>query len=251
MKRLVSLAAGLVALGGLGLVTSPAAHAATPCTGTLKDTTINDDIVVPSAGFCQLLHVTVNGNVTVQPNAELGTDNGTVINGTVTADQAHVNLFNTTVNRAVQINHPTDLWQFPDSGIFCGDHLASLTVTNGGGQQPPVDVGGTVPNSYADCSTLGGGNTLSGSLVFTNNAQGGVIDNNTIGSDATLTQNSGYVEFDNNTVRGSVTATGNSGNGEIAGNRISGNLVVKNNCPTWTVSGNTVRGSSTVKPCGL
>src|SRR5215831_9607070 len=79
-------AMAMLAFGMMLATVSLARADNTSCTGTLVNTTINGNLVVPDSASCELDHVAVTGNVLVGHDASLLVDAGVTITGNVHAD---------------------------------------------------------------------------------------------------------------------------------------------------------------------
>lgn len=225
MRKLITLGA-VASLLVVGIATmAPPASAATQCTGLLTGT-INGDVYVPYGATCYL-RATVNGNIYVNPSGWL--DSGFASGGP------------STVNGSVYASNPRNV-------IFLASTITgSITITGltGGG-----------------CSSGLGGNTINGSVTYSNSAPGssffetgggtcggGTFGNN-IGQSVIINGNRGQVQLNGdgpgggNTIHGNVTINGNTGGGVANYNNITGSMTCNNNSPAYTAVGNTTGGTN-------
>jgi hypothetical protein len=163
----------------------PAAGAATACTGTIANTTVNDNVVVPAGATCVLLNTTVTKNVAVEPGASI-TIVGTTIQGSLASSGAHdvrigdcgefgcPNPRRTVINGNVAIQGTTGVPFFPTKNVICDATFAGANVVIQGNSAPFTI--GTDP----ECN-FGTVNQIAGSLVVVGNTAPMTLRNNAVG----------------------------------------------------------------------
>ncbi len=218
MKRfaLTTLAAFGILLGAV-----PVARAAdTTCTGTISNTTINGNLVVPANTNCTLgSDVTVGGNVTVDSGASLAitpTASPVKIGGNILAATspgcffvAIGSLAPVTIGGNVEIEDCTD-----DSGY---NAFGTGTVKIGGNF--------TCNHSAGGCAAIGG--SVGGNLMVDDNPGGADVFGNNVGGNVEADGNHSFTTVRNNTIGGNLTCTGNTPAAVASGNTVHG----KTNCP--------------------
>ena len=235
-KRLFMAAATLLTLGVFG-VSAASAGGPTRCVGAEGPVTIEGDVIA-GAG-CNLSETTVEGNVTVEPNGSLTTNEGTttVITGNVQSNKAtEISLrANGSIGRNVQIQGTaggSNLHNGTVKGnVQIQNSLAFVNVadeTVGGNVQLQNNTGagavGCIATTGPGCAFVGverstvGGNVLVGSNSLTATEANEVfVEHDSVSH--------GNVQIQNNSA-----AEGSAFNGMLAiENQVGTNLEVRNN----------------------
>jgi hypothetical protein len=191
--------AGLVALGSSAVFATSSFAANTTCTGTISFTTISGSVYVPSGAFCTLDDVLVKGSVIVQPGAgDLVTEGGTQINAYVTSNGAGaIQIADTTVKASISIDN-TNPSNNQSSRVVCSTVGGFINV-NGSNSHVYWNINDYFGNSPC---TSGDGDTVGGSISFTNNAGGGDISQNLIGGSLSCSGNKGLTGSNDETSGG-------------------------------------------------
>ena len=79
----------LVAILTLGLASPVFAEEPFICDSFIDNQTIDAEVIVPAGETCEFYEVTVNGNVTIQKDADFKISSSTTINGNLSANQAN------------------------------------------------------------------------------------------------------------------------------------------------------------------
>jgi hypothetical protein len=147
------------------------------------------NVTIPSGNYCLILRSTIYGNVTAQSGAtQLGIDNSTIT--------GNINVSGIT-----------------DNGWICGSHIGGNVNISGSAYNPDTvyspgywDIGFADPNYCGNTSfDPTPGNTITGSLTFTNNQSGANIANNNIGNNLGCSGNTPPPTGGNNHVSGNAT----------------------------------------------
>lgn len=188
----ISVALAVVAVICLH-ASAPAARAAErPCVGTLSNTSVNGDVVVPAGATCRLKDVAVGGTVRVHSNAALQILGGAAIRGSVEAYEC-----------AYVVLDP----QAPGDRIAVAGNIEIEHCTEASGKlfsAGRVAIAGNFScrNNAAPCFAVS--LTVGGDMVIERNSGGmSYIEGNTIGGSLECAGNWGLTDYgDPNTVGG-------------------------------------------------
>jgi hypothetical protein len=231
-ENMKSFTGAIIAVLGFLLAAVPVANAqnTTQCTGTISDgSTINGRLVVPANATCDLLNVTVEGNVQVGTGARLFVF--PFAGQTVTID-----------------------------GNIVADGCKSVSLGFVEGTAGVISVEGNVNiQNCTDGVGYAGSITISGNFVCANNhpfciAAGGVVQGNlTVESNNIAPFAGPAADVVGNQVGGNVDISGNIGttSPSVFTNTIGGNLRCFDNSPAPHGTNNTVSGQKLGQCAGL
>src|SRR5579871_1612778 len=238
-------AAALVAMSIFGAM-APVASATTTCPSSPAPGSIvqGDLEVISSNNTCVLDHVTVEGSVTVDPNAYLRLQNGAVVTGGISVGSGG----STEVAFGSKVGGPVTL-----NGAF-GLFIASSSLSRGlSGTAVSVDIYSSMVNGAVSVNAKAFvlcGSKVAGPVQSTGE---GVLrigdpppDGPTVHVFAGNTGEEQTYQCDGNSITGSLTVDG-GGVGSIEGNKISGPGAALNVRNTYVeLRGNTVRDRKSV-----
>jgi hypothetical protein len=240
----------------------PAARAQdATCSGSLSNTTVKGNVVVPAGATCTLTDVKVAGNVTTGTGATLDV-NGGKVGGNIQANGCNqVLLQNDASGTAPSVGGNVQISMCTGFSGYGTPHSQSVTHIGGNFQcydnaQACLAENGKVGGSlqvYGNSPSQGTvivGNTVGLSVqVYANTTGLGglLVEANMVGGDLAFNDNTEcFCEIDSNKVGGNVQVNGNSVNGtipflDVSANTIGGNLSCQSNTGI-TGSGNNVHG---------
>lgn len=270
-KIAASTATAALAIGGVTLIAAPAqADLVTLCSGHGGEITLPTDLKVPSGASCFLDGTVIQGDVTVEENANLHIISG-AIEGEVSVDSdAYFDASDTSVDGDVVNSGSYGTYLEDGSSVatlraqaaegsandgfvyVVGASAASVDATtgelyvNGGRIADGVNADGVV---YADIYD----SVVRGDLTVNGSASGGILCDSEVLGNATYSDSSGPVavgdgETDGfcasvNYVDGDLSVIGISGGAYIDNNIVGGDLVATDNSPTAQIGdANRVRG---------
>jgi hypothetical protein len=199
---------------GIMVAALPTARAAdTNCTSNLFNTTVNGNLIVPAGQSCQLIAVTVTGNVQVQTNALLtilfsAGPTTTIVGNVSVGTGARLNASNggLTIDGNFEANQCLGVSLVGSPVNTLGGNVQIHDCT-GGADVLVFDIGGNV-----DCNNSGicdlGGNKVNGNVEVNDNSSA-IVANNTIGNN---------LECQGNTsITGEPNTVGGKKSGQCAG----------------------------------
>lgn len=221
------LMAATLAVGGLGLVTATAAPAQADrsCSGSIKNTTINDNVHVPRGASCIMYSVRVKGDIKVASGGTIRFSTGRIDGNVQGESSPHtLSVYKSTVDgdiqgknaRYVKVQGSTIDGNVQTERTRDGQHVVTSVVDG--------DVQSKYTNTRVDKNRIGGN-------VQHEEGRHLSLRNNTIGGDAQVFKNRYWQRIYNN--------------------RIDGNLQCKENSTRPEGSGNIVRGSKEDQCRGL
>jgi hypothetical protein len=221
-RKIFSIVTVVLLAVGAGLVGEQAASAAfNPATcntgadyATAFFGSTPGNVIVPSGATCNLQEATVGGNVVVQPGGRLIIGSGTVVKGSVTANNAGT-------DTASPLGSPQAF-----SVIICNSTIGGNVSISGSASE--VTVGGN--SSGGGC----GGNSIGGGVSVSNNHGRVEVSDNSPGPDCHVSAGC--------KVGGGVSVFNNTGPVEVNNNKITGGLSCSGN-GTISSSGNTTGGA--------
>jgi hypothetical protein len=95
-RLLICLASACISVAALGLA-APAAHADETCTGTIGAVPVVGNVIVPPGASCELLGTTITGNVIVNQDSQLLTENANVAGNIQGEGALRIRIYNTLV----------------------------------------------------------------------------------------------------------------------------------------------------------
>ncbi|GAA5032903.1 hypothetical protein [Actinopolymorpha pittospori] len=265
-------ATSLVAAGGIAFAAPASAELVTRCVGEGGAVTVPGDLVVPAGKACWLNGTTVEGNVRVQEGADLVVD-GATFKGTITVLQnGYVDTTDSTIAKNVSTKdafgsffYSSDLGAAVTARADAGSEFDGFVyavdskVTGKLDAQVPGEV--VIDGSQVGGNVTGQGtrytdvynSTLSGKLLVSGNAEGGVFCESEVYGDASYAGNSETVQIGANGPLAPCTGasffgsnldvSGNTANVVVSNNIIAGNLSGEGNDPAPTGENNRVRGT--------
>ncbi|MEE1620764.1 hypothetical protein ACQ7DA_07590 [Zafaria sp. J156] len=210
----LALAAGLAA-GGL-LAATPAQAADRTCRGTIANTTVSGNVVVPAGATCKLSRVVVRGDVKVGRDSSLGTYYGTVqgnIQGTTAPRTVLVS--RTHVKGDVQAKQAGSV-QVLNARVW-GNVQAERT--SGATRVLNTRIGGDLQTKYQALRAEGNG--VNGNIQHEEGKTGWIVRNSVRG-DVQVFKNRGQQRISYNTVRGNLQCKENSPRPVGGQNKVSG-----------------------------
>lgn len=266
---LVSISVAGLALAGV-TATPTQADLVTRCVGTGGAVTVFGDLVVPKGQSCILEGTTVEGTVTVRPDADLITTDATLKGAVSVSENGYLDAHNTGIGGKV-VSHgsyglyldtsqvagavvgqaPTDTSISPF--LFVTGSQVANRVHSVSGELLVQDsqVGGNVTGdgtAYTDVLN----STLKRGLAVTGNDLGSMVCSSEVLGDTSYTGNDlvqlgGGTLFESceqvNYFGGNLAINDNTGGVELNGNIIQGDLTGTGNDPAPVGSNNRVRGS--------
>ncbi len=269
-KIAASTATAALAIGGVTLMAAPAqADLVTLCSGHGGAITLPTDLKVPAGASCLLDGTVIQGNVTVEDDANLHIIGGQVDGEVTVSSGGYFDASDTTVDG--------DVVNAGSYGTYLeeGTSVAGLTAEAADGAandgfvfvvgSSASSVDATVGEVYVTDSRLGGvsasgveyvdifDSVVRGDLSVTDAASGGILADSEVIGDATYSGGNGPVAIGAgedegfatslNYIDGDLSVTGVSGGVYIDNNIVGGDLTATDNTPTAQVGDNNrVRG---------